>query len=434
MTRSAQFALASALLVCTLPAWSPAQIADSPDGSVADIPVNYTESKVGHYTLPDPLKLRDGEPVTDAATWTNKRRPELIALLEENQFGRAPARPPAMHFDVFDAGTPAFDGKAIRRQVTIHLTDDNDGPQINLLVYVPAQATGPVPILLNLSFTANSLTVDDPGVKEGTIWNRDGQRVPASQGRSFGHADVLSFLDRGIGYATFYYGDVEPDFLAGLPLGIRGRYLPPGATERKPDDWGAIAAWAWGISRAIDYFEADQAVDANRVAILGISRLGKTVLWAGARDERVALVVAICSGEGGAALSRRNYGETIAHLTAPTRYRYQFAANYAKWGDRVNEFPVDAHLLLALLAPRPVLLVTGNTDKWSDPYGEFLAARAAAPVYALLGKQGLDVDQLPAPGQPVIRDVGFLMHDGGHGTVPSDWTVILDFLQKFLRP
>ncbi len=170
------------------------------------------------------------------------------------------------------------------------------------------------------------------------------------------------------------------------------------------------------------------------MAILGISRLGKTVLWAGARDERVALVVAICSGEGGAALSRRNYGETIAHLTAPTRYRYQFAANYAKWGDRVNEFPVDAHLLLALLAPRPVLLVTGNTDKWSDPYGEFLAARAAAPVYALLGKQGLDVDQLPAPGQPVIRDVGFLMHDGGHGTVPSDWTVILDFLQKFLRP
>jgi len=434
VNRFARLALASACLACSAPSWVLAQIADSPDGSVAGIPVNYTESKVGVYTLPDPLTLASGERVADAATWTNRRRPELVKLFEENQFGRAPGRPAAMHFDVFDAGTPAFDGKAIRRQVTIYLAGDDDGPKIDLLVYLPAKADGPVPVLLNLSFAANSLTVDDPGVKEGTIWNREGKRVPASQGRSFGHANVLSFLDRGIGYASFYYGDVEPDFPAGLPLGIRGRYLPPGQIERGPADWGAIAAWAWGISRAIDYFETDDGVDAQRVAILGISRLGKTVLWAGARDERVALVVAICSGEGGAALSRRNYGETIAHLTAPTRYPYQFAANYAKWGDRVSEFPVDAHLLLALLAPRPVLLVTGNTDKWSDPYGEFLAGKAAAPVYALFGKQGLDVDKLPAPGEPVIHDVGFFMHDSGHGTVPSDWDVIRDFLAKHLNP
>jgi hypothetical protein len=200
------------------------------------------------------------------------------------------------------------------------------------------------------------------------------------------------------------------------------------------DEWGTIAAWAWGISRVVDYLETDKAVDAKRVAITGVSRLGKTVLWAGASDPRIALVIASCSGEGGAALARRNYGETIAHLEAPSRYPYQFAANYAKYANDPGQLAVDTHCLVALMAPRPVLLQTGNTDGWSDPKGEFLAAVAARPVFELLGKKGPETDEFPLAGKFVGDTLGYYMHAGGHGTVPSDWDVYLKFMTTHLKP
>ncbi|HEX3356311.1 MAG TPA: hypothetical protein VHS31_04950 [Tepidisphaeraceae bacterium] len=411
-----------------------AQIADAPDGVVANIPVNYTEAKVGTYTLPDPLKLEDGTPVRDAKTWYEKRRPEIIKLFEENQFGKCPGRPADMSFDVFDKGTPVFDGQATRKQVTIYFTKDKSGPKMELLVYLPASAKGPVPVLLNISFAANNSSGKDPGVKVGEVWNvKEKKRAPATQPSRFGGPSPLPLLQKGFGVATFNYADVDPDALGAVAAGVRALYLKPGQTEPTADEWGAIAAWGWGISRAIDYFETDHDVDAKRVAIMGVSRLGKTVMWAGARDTRVALVIASCSGEGGAALSRRNYGETIAHLTAPTRYPYQFCANYGKYAGFPDQSPVDANLLVALIAPRPVLLQTGNTDNWSDPKGEFLAAVAAEPVYKLLGKQGLGTDQMPDAGQPILHDVGYYMHAGGHGTLPGDWDTFIRFLQMHLQ-
>lgn len=402
-----------------------------PPKEVAGIPVNYDEALVGNYKLPDLLVLSNGKPVRDAKTWAARRRPEIVHLFEENEYGRSPGRPSAMTFDVFDKGTPALDGKAVRKQVTVYFSADKSGPKMDLLVYTPAGAAKPVPLLLNISFTANSSTVDDPGIKPGEVWGRDHKRVPAPKG-GFGRINPLPFLEQGIGVATVYYGDINPDFAGGLPYGIRKLYLKPGQTEPAPDEWGAIAAWAWGLSRAMDYLETDHAVDAKRVAIVGISRLGKTVMWAGAHDQRFAMVIASCSGEGGAALSRRNYGETIAHLTAPSRYPYQFCANYAKYAQHVDQFPVDAHMLVALMAPRPVLLQTGDKDFWSDPKGEFLSAVAAEPVYKLFGKQGLGTDQLPPAGQPILHDIGYLMHSGGHGTVASDWPVFLRFMQMHL--
>ncbi len=408
--------------------------ADKPPAAVvAGIPVNYEEARVGSYTLPDLLVLANGKPVRDAKTWNEKRRPEIVRLFEENQYGRSPGRPAAMSFDVFDKGTPALDGKAVRRQVTIYFSADKAGPKMDLLVYVPASATGPVPLLLNLSFSANATTVNDPGVKVGEVWGRDKKKVPAGQGPNFGRINVARLMDAGFGFATVYYGDIDPDFLGGVPNGVRSLYLKAGQTEPAADEWGSISAWAWGLSRAIDYLETDKGVDAKRVAILGVSRLGKTVMWAGAHDPRIALVIASCSGEGGAALSRRNYGETIAHLTEPTRYPYQFAANYAKYANKVDQFPVDAHMLVALIAPRPVLLQTGDKDFWSDPKGEFLAAVAAGPVYRLLGKQGLDTDQMPAAGTPILHTIGYYMHAGGHGTIPSDWDQFLAFMQMHLQ-
>jgi hypothetical protein len=423
-----RYLAASALFACS----APAQIADAPTDTVAGIPVNYTESLAGTYTLPNPLVLANGKPVKDAKTWTEKRRPEIVKLFEDNQFGRAPGRPADMTFEVFDKGTPAFDGKAVRKQITIYLSKDKSGPKIDLLEYLPATAKGPSPLLLNVSFSANSSAVDDPGVKRGEIWGQDHKKVPATAGRSFGKLPVAKFIDAGYGVATFYYGDVDPDFLGGVPLGVRALYLKPGQTAPAPDEWGAISAWAWGMSRAMDYLETDKGVDAKRVAITGVSRLGKTVMWAGAHDTRFAMTIASCSGEGGAALSRRNYGETIAHLMAPTRYPYQFAANWAKYGPHPDQSPVDANLLVALMAPRPLLLQTGNTDKWSDPKGEFLSALAAAPVYRLFGKQGLDVDEVPPAGEAILHDIGYEMHAGGHGMVPSDWDVYLQFMKLHL--
>ena len=406
-----------------------AQTEKAPPSEVAGIPVNYDEARVGTYTLPDPLVLANRKPVRDAKTWTEKRRPEIVRLFEENQYGRSPGRPAGMTVEVFDKGTPAFDGKAIRKQVTVHFSATN---KMDLLLYLPAHATKPVPFLLNLSFSANSNTVDDPGVRVGEVWGPDKKKIPANQGRKFGKIDVPRLLDAGFGFGTIYYGDIDPDFLGGIPNGIRAQFLKPRQTEPAPDKWGAIAAWAWGLSRGMDYLETDKGVDAKRVAILGVSRLGKTVMWAGAHDQRFAAVIASCSGEGGAALSRRNYGETIAHLTAPTRYPYQFCANYAKFAEHPDKSPVDANMLVALMAPRPLLLQTGDKDFWSDPKGEFLAAVAAGPVYSLLGKQGLGTEHMPPAGEGIFHTLSYFEHIGGHGTIPSDWDQYLKFLQMHL--
>jgi hypothetical protein len=423
------------------------QIADSPPAVVADIPVNYSEANVGTYTLPVLLTLNNGQPVRDAKTWFAKRRPEIQKLIEENWFGRAPGRPSDMTFEIVEQGAPAFDGRAIRRQVIIYFTKEKTGPRMDLLVYLPSKAKGPVPLFLNMSFFANNLAVMDPGVKVGRRWDRESRTQIAAEPSKLSSGDggagrtanrprrglpVEQFLAQGIGVATFNKDDLAPDFTGSESLGVKAIYLKHSQTRPADVEWGAIAAWAWGASRALDYFERDKDVDARRVAIHGVSRLGKTALWAGAADERFAMVIASCSGEGGAAIARRNYGETLAHMAAPSRYPYQFAGNYARFADRVNEWPVDANMLIAMLAPRPLLLQTGNTDKWSDPYGEFLAAVAAEPVYTLLGKKGLGTTRFPAANEPILHDLAYFMHDGGHGTVPSDYEVYIKFMQMHL--
>ena len=404
-----------------------------PPSVVAGIPVNYDEAKVGTYTLPDPLVTSSGARVKEAATWTRGRRPEIYKLIESTQFGRAPGKPDHVDVDRFDTGTSALGGKAIRRQTTLYFTADRKGPKAEVLSYVPADAKGPVPLLLEISFSPNSNVVDDPGIRPGEMWGRDHRRVPAPANGAFGRVDPLPFLAKGIGFATLYYGDIEPDFKGGIPFGIRGRYLKPGQTQPAPDEWGAIAAWAWGLRRVMDHLETEPAIDAKRVALLGSSRLGKTVLWTGATDERFAVILASVSGESGAALSRRNYGETVRHMTDSTRYDYQFAHNYQSYGDRVNELPFDGHMLVSLIAPRPLLLQTGSTDFWSDPKGEYLSAVAASPVWKLFGKEGLTVDHYPAPGEPVLSVLGYSMHEGRHGILPYDWPIFLEFLKRYLK-
>jgi hypothetical protein len=404
-----------------------------PPSVVAGIPVNYDESKVGTYTLPDPLVTTKGVRVRDTTTWMRVRRPEILRLMESIQFGRAPGKPDKVVVDRFDTGTVALGGKAIRRQTTLYFTEDRNGPKAELLSYVPADAKGPVPLLLQISFSPNANVVADSGIKRGEMWNREKKRVPAPPPNAMGQVDVLPFLANGFGFATLYYGDIEPDFDGGIPFGIRGKYLKPGETQFAPDEWGAIAAWAWGLRRVMDHLETERAIDAKRVALLGSSRLGKTVLWTGATDPRYAMILASVSGESGAALSRRNYGETVRHMTDSSRYDYQFARAYQTYGDRVNELPFDGHMLVSLIAPRPLLLQTGSTDYWSDPKGEYHSAVAASPVWKLFGKEGLATDHYPAPGEPVLSILGYSMHEGRHGILPYDWPIFLEFMKKHLR-
>ncbi len=442
---------AAVLLVCasasaqTAPATpsapaTPAAAKGSPD-VVAGIPVNYNEAKVGTYTLPDPLVTAAGKPVRDLRTWNTVRRPELVRVFETQQYGVAPGKPAEESFEITDRGTPALSGKAIRKQITIHLSKDASWPVIHVLEYLPAGAKGKVPVFFTINFGVIQAAVDDPGITPEKV--RDAKTnqlvdVPAGM-RSFGKIPVEKFLDAGIGVVTYYYAELDPDTLNGFAEGIRAKYLKPGqaATNeaRDPEAWGSISAWAWGMSRVQDYLETDPGVDAQRVAIHGVSRLGKTVTWAGAHDTRFAAVIASCGGEGGAALSHRDYGETIAHLTAPTRYPYQFARNWAQYGGFPDKAPFDSNELLALIAPRPVLLQTGSTDNWSDPKGEFLAAVAAGPVYRLEGNQDMGTEVWPPAGKLILTNgLSYYMHEGGHGMVPGDWDIYVQFLKANLHP
>ena len=395
---------------------------------VAGIPINYDEASVPTYSLPDPLVLENGKKIESPEEWFSKRRPEILNLFKTEQFGKFPSRD-SISFNVIENGTPVFSGQAIRKQITIYFTNDTTDHKANLLIYLPTKSKAPVPLLLKIGFSPNSRAVDDPGLPEGMMWTREGKRVPASEGRTFRPFDVEKFISNGIGVATLYYGDIEPDFPSGLPYGVRGHYLKEGEDYPAPDEWGTISAWAWGLSCAMDYIVTDNQIDSKKVALYGISRLGKTVLWAGAIDERFGMVIASCSGEGGAAISRRQYGETIHHMVHPTRYYYQFSGNRAKYSFDPNTSPIDGHMLLSLIAPRPLLLQTGDTDYWSDPKGEFDAAVAVAPVYQLLGAKDLGTTQWPAAEKPILNDIGYYMHAGGHGSLPQDYDVFIDYLK-----
>lgn len=372
--------------------------------------------------------------MTDAATWTRQRRREVLDAFEIHQFGRTPANYIPMSVETFEADGVGLGGLALRKQVRLRFGADLAGPEIRVVLFVPTDATGPVPVLLHLGFSPNALVFDEPGMDEGMAWNvRERRRIPDREALLLAGFDARPFLERGIAVAHVYYGDIEPDFDGGAAFGVRTLFGPT-SESRQPDDWGAIGAWSWGLSRVADFLSADPLIEAGRIALSGASRLGKTTLWAAAQDPRFSLVMPLLSGEGGAALSRRNYGETVAAITDPDRYDYWFAPRYQTYADRVGALPVDSHMLLSIIAPRPMLLVTGNTDTWSDPRGEYLAAQAVTPVYALFGKSGVSGEQ-PPPETAPTGDLAFYSHFGGHTLLPDDLTVMADFMaRQFAAP
>jgi hypothetical protein len=394
---------------------------------------NYDEAKVGAYTLPNPLTFNNGKPVRSPRDW-KRRRAEILELFAANVYGHSPKAAKHISFDVFDIDKNALGGKAIRKQVTIYFSGNKNGPREDVLIYIPAGAQKPVPMILTLNFWGNQSVINDPGIKLPTIWDWKTHVKQQASDESRGkdaEFDVEKILARGYGFATICYQNTEPDFKGAYVEGIRPLFFKPGQTEPAPDDWGAIGAWAYGSSRAMDYLEKDRDVDARRVAIMGHSRLGKTVLWAGAIDTRFAMVLSSCSGEGGASLARRDYGETVTNLV--DAFPYWFSGNFQKYRDHADQLPVDAHELISLIAPRPVYITGAEDDRWADPKGEFLACVAAGPVYRLLGARDLGTSEMPPLNQPIMHTIGYHVRTGKHAVTAFDWDQFLTFADMHLR-
>jgi hypothetical protein len=392
---------------------------------------NYDESKVPPYELPDPLVCFDGRPVADARMWREVRRPEILRAFATNVYGRTPELPVRLRFEVTDNEPQALDGLATRRQVRIHLFTETNAPWIDLLLYLPNRTPKPVPVFLGLSYGNQGIHAD-PGIRP----SRD---TTPSRGAQASRWPLTLILERGYGVATFAGADVEQDRHGsgglqrpeGWKTGVRGYGLErTGRSELADDAWGSIGAWAWGLSRALDYLETDPDIDARRVAVFGHSRTGKTALWAAAQDERFALAISNNSGQGGASLARRRYGESVAASYELSGIWY--CRNYRQFGRNESALPVDQHLLIALVAPRPVYVASAEQDRWADPRGEFLAAWHAEPVYRLLGRPGLGVIEMPAVNQPVGRTIGYHVRTGDHDLTPYDWQQYLDFADRHL--
>jgi len=399
---------------------------------------NYREERVPAYTLPDPLMMADGSQVATPAQWRKKRRPELLELFRSCVYGRAPEPPESRASRSFDVDRAALGGQAIREQVTVFLTGREGGPCMDLLIYRPAGAQRPVPAFLGLNFSGNHSIHADPAIRLSRSWMRPGREgvvenraTAASRGKSSSRWPVERIVARGYALVTIYYGDIDPDFHDDFRNGIHPHFDGPDPTARPADAWGSIAAWAWGLSRALDFLETHEAIDARRVAVIGHSRLGKTSLWAGARDERFALVVSNNSGCGGAALSRRAYGETVERIN--TSFPHWFCENFKRFNSRESALPVDQHLLISLIAPRPVYVASADRDLWADPRGEFLSALHAGPVYRLLGATGLPSETMPPLDRPALGAVGYHVRSGAHDVKQFDWERYLDFADLHLE-
>lgn len=402
----------------------------------ADANINYDESKVPGYELPDVLTTEAGEKVTDVETWRNVRRPEILELFREHVFGRAPGRPAEMNFRVVSEA-PALDGAAMLRLVDVCFSEKPGGSCMRLEIYLPAGAAGPVPVFVGVHLIYPETGSPMPGYplkeKIDAFWKyaykKSGdEKPPKPIGRLPGRKLPGYIMKRGYAYANITPESFAPDDPVTFAGGVIGEFTD--MENRPADAWGAIGAWAWGISRAIDYFETDPDIDHTRIVSIGHSRRGKTSLWAGAQDQRIDIIISNNSGCTGAAISRRKFGENVMAIN--DRFPHWFCLNYRKYNGREETLPLDQHMLVALAAPRPVYVASAADDLWADPKGEFLGALHAEPVYKLFGQPGLGVTEMPAVNDPVGNTIGYHVRAGKHALTDYDWLRYLDFADRRL--
>ncbi|MFM8413113.1 MAG: family 16 glycoside hydrolase [Planctomycetota bacterium] len=394
---------------------------------------NYDEAAVPAYTLPDVLAGPDGKPAASAADWQARCRPHQFALLERFVYGRRlPVVPVSVVGEVERADVELAEGVQARRlQARLRLGTGDGAPTTDVLLYLP-RLPDPSPVFLHLNFKGNQAETADPAVHLSRAWLPDDQEAgivgnratEASRGTQSRRWPVSALVQRGFGLATACYGDVFPDRPDGRRASALAALGRPIESDLAADEPGAIATWAWQLSRILDWLVTLPEVDAERVAVVGHSRNGKAALWAGACDERFAMVVSNESGCGGAALERRLFGERIADIT--TRFPHWFCPAFATYAGREQDLPVDAHVTLAMAAPRPLYVASAVEDHWADPRGEFLAAVAAEPVWKLFSREGLGTADYPPVGRSVGDWVVYHVRAGRHDLLAEDWEHFAD--------
>ena len=415
-----------------------------------------TESQVNSYSLPNPLQMQNGTPVTTTDQWNAQRLPELMELFANTEYGRSPARPANMTFQVHDNNLLALGGKATRKQVTIYFTGQTTGPKLDLLIYLPnkamyPKAVSPVPVFLGINFWGNEMINADTGIALNANWVASSDQynptlascvknhlaTATCRGSNSSQYPLDSLFNRGYGLATFARNDIDPDTTTttvGAANAFKGGVyaLYPELEGGRGDNFTTIGAWAWGLSRAMDYLQTDTSVDSKRVMIFGWSRMGKTAVWAGAQDTRFAMVISDESGAGGVALAKRLFGEDVCRLV--THFPHWFAKNFNTYSNNEGALPFDQHELAAAIAPRPLYASSAQTDLNSDPKGEFLGVKAADPVYRLFGQDTLAAATWPALQTPAVTgQIGYHIRTGAHDLTVYDWSQYLRFADLHLK-
>jgi hypothetical protein len=391
------------------------------------------EAKIPSYTLPDPLIFNNGTPVINKNDW-DKRRTEIYKTFEKEVFGAVPEWTGSIKAATVSRKENALNGLAKRREIRLDLINGGKKVSVMMLLYLP-QNSKDAPVFLSYNFNGNHTTTAESDVlipdswvnNDKTLKITDNHANEAGRGSSISRWPMKEIVEQGFGVATIYYGDVDPDFDDGFKNGVHQLFN----SQRDSASWGSLATWSWTLSRVMDYFETDKEINARKIIVIGHSRLGKSALWTGASDKRFAVVVSNCSGCGGAALSKRIFGETVGKINKG--YPHWFCNNYKKYNEKEELLPVDQHELLVLIAPRPLYVASASEDLWADPKGEFLSCVSASPVYELLGKKGLPSTEMPALGQPVSGDIGYHIRRGKHDITLYDWQCYMDFAARYLK-
>ncbi|QNL52569.1 acetylxylan esterase [Olivibacter sp. SDN3] len=399
----------------------------------------YDEDQIPPYSLPDILKRSNGQTVHSVAEWERWGRPETQMLFEKNVYGKTLGED-LFTYEVTSEDTQAIHGTAIRKEVTIYLSSDKS-KKIALLIYLPKR-NKPVPVFLGLNFIGNQAIYPDTGITISKQWTafggkpgftESGYATEESRGVRSSRWPVELILSKGYGLATAYYGDVELDkpTIDQSEESFHKWFFEQTGKKKEADSWGAIGVWAWELSKALDYLFEDATIDAQRVAVIGHSRLGKAALWAAAQDKRFAMAIANNSGEGGAAITRRRFGETIERINKS--FPHWFCDNFKQFNGNEDNLPVDFHQLLGLVAPRPLYVASASDDLWADPLGEYLSLYHAGPVYQLYGQETLSEADPPPVGKAVTKgNLGYHIRPGKHDITVYDWTKFLDFADKHL--
>jgi hypothetical protein len=398
--------------------------------------INYDENKIPEYQLPEVLRAVNGRKIKTVRQWEKIRRPELLELFRKEVYGFVPGRIAAPKIITYEGDAAAFGGKAVRKQIDLVFEGNGLELAVGVLMYLP-KSDKPVPVILAYNFIGNHTVADDPAIRISESWVHNNPSLgiinnrltEQSRGVAAESWPVQDILDAGFGLVTVYYGDIDPDY-DDFKNGIHPLFYREGQEHPLFDEWGSVAAWAWGLSGVMDYLETDTLVNSREVVVLGHSRLAKAALWAVASDQRFAGCIANDSGCMGAAVSRRRIGETVAVINR--NFPHWFCTNFKRYSDREDSLPVDQHLLLALIAPRPLYVASASRDRWSDPKGEFLGVSLASPAYELYGLDGLPDDEMPEPEHPVGGVISYHLRTGKHGIKAYDWQRYLAWAKKYI--